>query len=175
MTISVHNNNTWRIPKAIYVFDSNSNVWAETKSVSSGDVGNVWVMHHNVAIISANVTNANLFTIMGSPADPLNVKVTINANVTITSNNANIASLTINGFPSGSRVYLINNGTILGNTSSANIRGGNAISTTTSLLLDNLGTIRSGTDINGANPGYYLKGGNVTTFETAGTLSGQLG
>lgn len=174
MTISVYNNNTWKIPKAIYVFDGNSNAWTETKSVSVGSVGNVWVLHHNVAVISTNITNANLFAIMGSPTRPLNAKVTINANVTISSDNANIASLTINGFPLGSRVFLINNGTILGNTSSPGIRGGNAVSTTTSLLLNNLGTIRAGTNINGANPGYYLKGGNVTKFETAGTLSGQL-
>jgi hypothetical protein len=175
MTISVYDNNTWKIPRAIYVFDGNANVWTETKSVSSGTVGNVWVLHHNTAVISANITNANLFSLMGSPTTPINVKVTINANVFITSNNANIAGMTIGSFPTGSRVYLINNGTITGNTSSPDIRGGNAVSTTTSLILNNNGAIRAGNDSNGANPGYYLSGSSVTTFENAGTLSGLSG
>lgn len=175
MTISVYDNNAWKIPKAIYVFDGNTNVWVETQSVSTGTVGNVWVLHHNTAVISANVTNANLYTMVGSPVTPLNLKVTVNANVTISSNNANIASLDISGFPAGSRVYLINYGTILGNTSSPGIRGGNAVSTTTSLLVNNTGVIRAGSDSNGANPGYYVSGSSITTFETAGTLSGQVG
>lgn len=175
MTISVYNNNTWKIPKAIYVFDGNSNVWTEAKSVSSGSVGNVWILHHNTAVISANISNANLFTLMGSPTTPLNMKITINSNVVISSTDANVASLTIDAFPLGSRVYLINNGTIIGNTTTPGIRGGNAISTTTALILNNTGTIRAGADSNGANPGYYLTGSTITTIETAGTLSGLMG
>lgn len=173
MTINVYDNNQWKMPKAIYVYNANANAWTETTSVSIYANGN-WQTIHNTAVINSNVTNANLYTIMGSPTVPLNVKVTVNVGVYVSSVNANVASFNIEGFPAGSRVYLINKGTIQGATGNAAWPGGNAVSTTTSLIINNTGTITGGSAnaVVSAGTGYYLTGSTITTFETSGTLLG---
>ena len=177
MTISVYDNFQWKIPKAIYVWDANTNAWAESLSTSIYANGN-WRTVHNTAAISSNVINANLYTIMGSPTVPLNVKVTVNPGVVITSTNANVASFSINGFPAGSRIYLINNGTIRGATGNAGFPGGNALTTTTSMIINNNGTIAGGSAnaIVSRGVGYYLaasNGANIS-FENGGATSGLL-
>jgi hypothetical protein len=177
MTISVYDKSQWKIPKAIYVWDSNVNVWSETAQVAIY-ANNNWQTVHNTAVITSNVTNANLYTIMGSPTVPLNVKITVNVNVYITSVNANVASFSIDGFPAGSRIYLVNNGTIQGATGNAAWPGGNAITTTTSMLINNNGIIAGGSAnaIVSAGVGYYLTRNNGATvsFEDGGTLLGLL-
>ncbi len=177
MTISVYDNTQWKIPKAIYVYNANANAWVETVSVSICTTGNTWNVVHNTAVITSNVTNANLYTIMGSPTVPLNVKVTVNVGVYVTSVNANVASFSIGGFPSGSRIYLVNNGTIQGATGNAAWPGGNAISTATSLIINNTGTIAGGAAnaIVANGIGYYLSGNTLTSFETGGSLLGLVG
>jgi hypothetical protein len=175
MPIHVNDGNAYKIPKAIYVWNANANVWSETKSVNLCTTGNVWKTLHNTAVINSNVTNANLYTIMGSPTYPLNVKVTINTNVTINSVNSNVASFNISSFPAGSRIYLINRGTIVGGTGNAGSDGGNAISTGSPLIINNLGLIQGGTAGNGAVVGYYLSGSTITTFENSGSLLGRVG
>ena len=180
MTISVYDNYQWKIPKAIYVWDSNANIWSETTSVSISKYypsGNVWQTVHNTAVISSNVVNANLYSIMGNPTSPLNVKITINSGVWVTASNANVASFNITNFPVGSRIYLVNNGTIQGATGNAGWPGGNAVSTTTSLIIDNVGTIAGGSAnaIVSNGSGYYLKGSSLTTFEDSGSLLGLVG
>lgn len=173
MTISVYDNFQWKIPKAIYVWDANVSAWTESAQVAIYANGD-WQTVHNTAVINSNVTNANLYTIMGSPTVPLNVKVTVNVGVYVTSVNANVASFSIGGFPAGSRIYLVNRGTIQGATGNAGWPGGNAISTTTSLLINNTGTIAGGAAnaIVSAGTGYYLTGSTITSFETSGTLLG---
>jgi len=173
MTISVYDGYTWKIPKAIYIWNANANAWSETTSVSLYNGG--WQTQHNTAIITSNVVSANLYTIMGSPTVPLNVKVTVNVGVYVTSVNANVASFSIGGFPAGSRIYLINKGTIQGATGNAGWDGGNAISTTSSLIVNNLGSIQGGSAGSGGNLGYYLSGNTLTTFENNGFLSGRVG
>jgi hypothetical protein len=175
MTISVYDNYQWKVPKAIYVWDGSD--WAETKSVNIF-TGNAWHTLHNTAVITSNVTNANLYTIMGSPTRPLNVKVTVDDGVWVTSVNANVASFSIGGFPIGSRIYLINNGTIQGATGNAAWAGGNAISTATSLIINNNGTIAGGQAnaiVATKGTGYYLSGGTITTYENSGSLLGLAG
>lgn len=173
MTISVYDNFQWKVPKAIYVWNANVSMWTETTQVSIFANDN-WQIVHNTAVISSNVTNANLFTIMGSPTVPLNAKVTINDDVYITSSDANVASMNIDGFPVGSRVYLINRGTIQGAEGSEGWAGGNAVTTSTSLVINNLGIIAGGpaNAIVSAGTGYYLTGSSLTTFENSGTLLG---
>lgn len=175
MTINVYDNFQWKVPKAIYVWDANISTWTETTSVAIYANGD-WQTVHNTAVINSNVTNANLYTIMGSPTVPLNVKVTVNVGVHITSVNANVASFSIGGFPAGSRVYLVNKGTIQGATGNAGWPGGNAVSTTTSLIINNTGTIAGGAAnaIVSKGTGYYLIGSTITSFETGGTLQGLL-
>lgn len=177
MTISVYDNFQWKMPKAIYVFNGNSNTWSETTSVSIYN-DSTWKVVHNTAIITSNIVNANLFTIMGNPTVPLNVKVTVNASAYITSVNANVASFSVGPFPLGSRIYLINQGTIEGAQGNAGWPGGNAVSTTTSMIINNTGTIAGGlanSVANAAGLGYYLSsGGANVSFETGGTLRGLL-
>lgn len=177
MTISVYDNFQWKIPKAIYVYNANANAWTETTSVSIY-ANSSWQQVHNTAVITSNVINANLFTIMGSPTVPLNVKVTVNVGVTISSVNANVASFRVDSFPEGSRIYLINNGTIQGATGNAGWPGGNALTVSTPTIIDNNGTIAGGSAnaIVSAGTGYYLvRQANVaTTFEDSGTLLGLL-
>lgn len=175
MTISVYDNYQWKVPKSIYVWDGYA--WAETKSVNIYTNGD-WHTLHNTAVITSNVTNANLYTIMGSPTRPLNVKVTVNVGVWVTSVNANVASFSIGGFPTGSRIYLVNNGTIQGAEGNAAWKGGNAISTTTALIINNNGTIAGGPAnaiVSTKGTGYYLSGETITTFENSGSLLGLVG
>lgn len=175
MPIYVNDNSTWKIPKAIYVWNANANAWSETKSVSICRPGNVWQTMHNTAVITSNVTNANLYTIMGSPTAPLNAKVTVNVGVYVTSINANVSSFNVGPFPSGSRIYLVNNGTIQGASGNAGWNGGNAISTITSLVINNLGTIAGGMAGANANIGYYISGNSITSFDNSGILIGREG
>lgn len=177
MTISVYDNNQWKTPKTVYVREAN--VWTEVKSVSVflANAGNTYHTVYNTAVISSNVTNANLFTILGSPTRPITAKVTVNTNVWVTSVNANVASFNIGPFPVGSRVYLVNNGTIQGARGNAAWPGGNAISTMTSLIINNNGTLAGGAanTVVSAGPGYYLSGSTITTFENSGTTFGLSG
>lgn len=179
MTINVYDNFQWQIPKAIYVWNANANAWSESSSVSIWANGR-WQTIHNTAVINSNVTNANLFSILGQPNVALNAKVTVNSNVWVTSVNANVASFSINLFPPGSRIYLINKGVIQGAQGNAGWPGGNAISTTSTLLINNTGTIAGGAAnaIVSAGGGYYLAGNatitgsSLTSYETGGTLLG---
>lgn len=173
MTISVYDNYQWKTPKAIYVYNANANAWTETTSVSIYANGD-WQTIHNTAVINSNVTNANLFSILGQPTVALNAKVTVNVGVWVTSVNANVASFNISGFPAGSRIYLINKGTIQGAQGNAAWPGGNAISTTTSLIINNTGAITGGSAnaIVANGTGYYLTGSSLTSFESSGTLLG---
>jgi len=171
MTINVYDNYQWKTPKAMYVW--NANAWTETKSVSIYSNGS-WHTLHNTAVISSNVTNANLYSIMGSPTEPINIKVTVAAGVWVTSVNANVASFSVSGFPAGSRIYLVNQGTIRGATGNTGWPGGNAISTVNSLTINNTGSIIGGSAnaIVSAGQGYYLSGSSLTNFENSGTLLG---
>lgn len=173
MTINVHDNYQWKIPKAIYVWNANANAWSETTSVSIW-ANDRWQTIHNTAVINSNVSNANLFSILGEPNVALNAKVTVNTNVWVTSVNANVASFDISLFPAGSRIYLVNKGTIQGAEGNAGWPGGNAISTTSSLIINNTGTIAGGAaNIISANGvGYYLTGSSLTSYETIGTRIG---
>jgi hypothetical protein len=174
MAITLQDNGQWKKPKDIYVWNGNANVWSQTKSVSIWANG-YWQTMHNTAVITSNITNANLYTIMGSPTSPLTVNVMITSNVYITSVNANVASFSIGRFPAGSRIFLINQGTITGATGNAGYDGGNAISTTSELIVQNSGIISGGTAGAGANIGFYLSGQTLTSIETTGTLLGRVG
>ena len=65
-------------------------------------------------VISADQTNYNLFTALGSPASPIDVVVTVNSGITVRSNSTATPAFDEGALPSGSRVRLINNGKIYG-------------------------------------------------------------
>ena len=173
MTINVYDNYQWKVPKAIYVWNANANVWSETTSVSVWANG-AWQKIHNTYLFTSNTVNANVYTTLGSPTIPINAKITVDANVWITASNANVAAIDIGAFPLGSRIYIVNNGVIQGAQGNAAWPGGNAISTTSTLLINNNGTIAGGSAnaIVSAGIGYYLSGSALTTFENSGLLSG---
>lgn len=66
----------------------------------------------------ADTSNYNLFTAAGSPTDVVDVTITINAGVTVSSASTASYAFDTGIFPAGSSLTLINNGIILG-------RGGN--------------------------------------------------
>lgn len=87
--------------------------------------GATWV------VISANTTNYNLFTSLGSPSTARRVIVTINAGVTVGATAGNTA-FTVGQFPSGSTIQINNNGSIQGyggtaGTSTTGGSGGDAL------------------------------------------------
>lgn len=72
----------------------------------------------NPITISANTSNFNMFTAAGSPTDAVDVLVTINAGVIVSSSSTAAYAFDTGVFPAGSTLTLVNNGVILG-------RGGN--------------------------------------------------
>ena len=85
-----------------------------------------------------------------------------------------MASFNISLFPPGSRIYLVNKGTIQGAQGNAGWPGGNAVSTTSTLIINNTGTISGGlaNTVSAAGTGYYLTGSSLTSYENSGTLFG---
>jgi hypothetical protein len=65
-------------------------------------------------VISSNQTNYNLHTALGSPTSPVNVSVTINSGVVVSSNNTSTPAFDQGSLPAGSRVTLVNNGSLRG-------------------------------------------------------------
>lgn len=64
--------------------------------------------------ISSNQTNYNLFTALGSPTTPVDVVVTVNSGVIISSNSTSTPAFDEGSLPLGSTVKLINLGKIYG-------------------------------------------------------------
>lgn len=160
-----------------------------------------WIAHRGGAsrryialTISANATNYNVFTQAGNPADVVEVVVTINSGVTVTSNVA--AALTFpSNFASGSTARLINNGAIKGiggsggqggtgnadNDASAasgdnGTAGGDAISTYVSISIDNTnGEIFGGGGGGGGGAATYTANPIGTFADGGGGGGGQQG
>lgn len=64
--------------------------------------------------VAANAVNLNLFALAGSPTSPVSVRVAINAGVVIGSSNTSLAALDVGQFPAGSRIQIVNAGSIQG-------------------------------------------------------------
>ena len=68
-----------------------------------------------LSLSSGSVANAiNLFQLAGSPIQPLTVIYTVDSGAVITSPSAAQPALTIGPFPAGSKVHIVNRGTIIG-------------------------------------------------------------
>lgn len=156
MGMYVNNSSTWTPPKAIYV--KNSGSWASAKNVYINDSG-FWYPMFTTYAITASSSNLNLYTALGSPTSPITAVVTINSGVTISGGSSASYALNITGFPSGSLIYLVNNGTIVGKGGNGGARvsgaggqgaskpglpGGTAIYTRNTLYIENNGTIAGG-------------------------------
>lgn len=68
----------------------------------------------DIITITGNQTNYNLYSAMGSPAEPRNVLLTINGGVIIDSDTPNTPAFqTGSGWAAGSKIKIINNGQII--------------------------------------------------------------
>ncbi|MFA6938978.1 MAG: hypothetical protein WC229_01830, partial [Candidatus Paceibacterota bacterium] len=111
--------------------------------------------------ISSNTQNYDLFTAAGSPGCPVNVIVTINSGVTVSSNSTSQAAIYgSQNLPTGSSVKIINNGTIHGMGGRGGViinsisktsfkdtmgfKGGDAIKLTAKTTIENNGSIFGG-------------------------------
>ncbi|WP_415062064.1 beta strand repeat-containing protein [Bdellovibrio sp.] len=130
----------------VQVTDSLGNVGTSTITVLD------WIEY----TISANTNNFNMYTAMGSPTLGVNYRVIINAGVTISSSStATPAFTTGSGWPGGSQLEIINNGSIIG-------RGGNGGS----------GSSWTGAGYPGGNGGPALQATTATTVINNGTVAG---
>jgi hypothetical protein len=80
---------------------------------------------HDVTI-SANASNMDFYTYLGSigvPRGPFNYCVTINAGVTLNAASAGGNALTFTNMPDGAKIFLINNGRIVGGGGNGGIGG----------------------------------------------------
>lgn len=126
-------------------------------SMSNG-YGKSNILYHTITASAANLNlRSTLMSALGWDGTTAKTfQVTINSGVTLSSTSINSAALILSSFPSGSLVYLINNGNIRGkggNGASANAvtesgtpgqAGGAAISTTCLMNITNNGTIYGG-------------------------------
>ena len=119
----------WKLPKSIWV--KNGGVWRVCSNLYVKS-GGAWREMMKTVTITGNHSNFNLHNYVGRPSQPLNLIVTIPANVTISSYDVlpkqgyqnrfekrwNIAprtnAFTVGAFPAGSTVIINNNGYISG-------------------------------------------------------------
>lgn len=93
-----------------------SGVWKEI-TVAYRRVSSVYKEVHKSAIIltaTSNTNQYNLYSSAGSPADAVNVELTINSGVYLYSQSTGTAGLDITGFTAGSTILVTNNGNIVG-------------------------------------------------------------
>jgi hypothetical protein len=122
MTLMVNNGGSWYPPKQVFI--NQTNTWNQVKNVY-GNIGGTWKLMYAYVNITSTQTNYNLYSAIGSPTSPVTVYVTIASGVQIlASANTNYA-FNVGSFPTGSKIYIINNGYIIG-------RGGQGLGKTNS-------------------------------------------
>lgn len=154
MTIQVKNSGSWVAPSKIYAKDGG--VWKQANQIYVRQ-GGTWYLMFNTATITASAQNVNLFTLLGSPISPITAVVEIASGVEISSSSYTLPALSIDGFASGTIIYLTNNGSIIGAggkggdrvagigpAAKSGTEGGTAIYTRNTLKLTNNTTIAGG-------------------------------
>ena len=180
MSLYVNNAGTWTISKDIYVF--NGTAWFEPSETWINDNG-TWKIVHKVINISASVNDVNLYTLAGSPASPLRLKVNIASGITIGASSTANPALTVGSFVSGSEILLTNNGTISGaggvGAQASNYgagfvnsagSGGPGVSTGVPITIANNGTINGGGG-GGGQGGWGTFRQTVTSGKTSTTYT----
>lgn len=154
MSIYVKKDDAWSLSKEIWV--KNNDVWVEPHEVYVNQNG-VWKLAHKVIRFTGDAVDVNLFSVSGSPSSPIRLKAVINPGVSIYASSANTPALSISGFPAGSEILLVNNGTIIGaggNGATGSAygqgfvnsaqRGGTAVRCTNNVTIQNNGTLAGG-------------------------------
>ena len=109
----------WKLPKSVWI--KAGSVWRVCSNVYVKHNGS-WREMMKTVTISGSQTNFNLYNYVGRPSQPLNLIVTIPANVTIFSSDQQLTynipprttAFTVGAFPAGSTVIINNNGYISG-------------------------------------------------------------
>jgi hypothetical protein len=127
-----------------------------SNSANGYGLGNISTIN---LIISSSTANVNLYTLAGSPSSAVILNVTINSGVSVYSTSATSPSLTVGSLSSGSKIYIINNGNIVGaggqggsvnntaaegNSGYIGQVGGTAILTTVPMIITNNGVVSGG-------------------------------
>ena len=108
-------------------------------------------------------TTLNVSTLSGYVAGATDVTITVNNGIYLYSTDTASAALTISGATAGDRVYLVNNGFIMGKGGDAGSNGGPALSLATPTFITNNSYIAGG----GGGGGKFLAFGNAPTYQTA--------
>lgn len=156
MPIYVKNSGTWVSPR-VYVNDSGT--WKEPNQIYVKD-GGVWKTIYTVVDITSSTQNVDLYSLAGSPTDPVTVIVNVAAGITIGSSSTSTPAMTSGSLNSasiirlnvGTGAYIVGAGGKGGDrgpgTSASNIypgtAGGTALYTRVTTYLDNSGTIGGG-------------------------------
>ncbi len=154
MAISVKNSGSWVVPSKIHVKDDGT--WKQATQVYVKQ-GGFWYPQFNALTISTNQVDYDLFVELGSPTTPISAAITIESSATISASSTSVPAFKIDGFASGSVIYLTNNGVIIGAGGAGGDRvsgtsgaanpgqpGGTAIYTRNTLKLTNTHTVASG-------------------------------
>jgi len=178
--IYVNDKGTWKLPKSIWVKDGQ---WRVCKNVYIRENGS-WRELIKTVTITSNQNNFNLYNYVGKPKQPLNLIVTIPANVTISSYDVlptggyqnqttyryNIKprtnAFTVGAFPKGSTVLINNNGYISGG---GGFGGSGANKASNSTNYPNISAAKGGDGSYG-----IIKGGSgyTCTVVNNGTIAG---
>ena len=118
-----------------------------------------------ILIISSNTTNYNIYESLNSPANPVNVTLTINSGVVVGSASVSEPALTTGNLSNGSNIIIVNNGYIVGKGGGGGNypggktsglpggNGGNALEILTETSIKNTGIIGGGGGGGGAGGG----------------------
>lgn len=188
MTLYVRNASVWVTPKQIY--RNNAGTWQQVQKVYARNAG-VWTLQYVNVVISANTSDYNLYTALGSPTTPVTVYATINTAVEITASTTSTYAFTVGSFPAGSKIYLVNNGYIVGKGGTglgksstfyfglpipATANGGPALNANFAISIDNTnGTVGGGGGGGGAGGAPFCGDCSCSGCGGGLALSGQLG
>lgn len=157
MPIYVKNSGAWVSPR-VYVNDSGT--WKEPNQIYVKD-GGVWKTIYTVVDITASTQNVDLYSLAGSPTDPVTVIVNVAAGITIGSSSTSTPAMTSGSLNSasvirlnvGTGAYIVGRGGNGGarvsgrgdqGTAKPGTAGGTALYTRVTTYLDNSGTIGGG-------------------------------
>lgn len=115
--------------------------------------------------ISSNQTNLSLYSLAGSPATAGNYVFTIQTGVVVYATATNVPALDASGFPSGTTISIINNGSIIG-------KGGAGGAGGAAFRNFGVNSVNNGTAGGAGGDAIKLGTNNVTIDNTSGNIFG---
>lgn len=173
MSIYANNTGTWSLSKEVWV--NNDGTWIQPSEVYVNNSG-TWTLLHKVVYFASDIANVNLYEHVGSPTQPITLRVVINSGVRVYSNGSGNPGLIINNFNENSNIFLINNGTIqgaggaggagaaYGGAAGVGAAGGTALYTRNNVTIINNGTIAGGGGGGGGGGYGFLRTTSTSCF-----------